>query len=77
MSHPSWVCGLKIVLLCYRHRKQVVAPLVGVWIENLGRFHDGIYCGVAPLAGAWIEKEADASLELCVQCRTPRRAWTV
>ena len=33
----------------------VVAPLVGAWIEINGKFMNGLYKRVAPLVGAWIE----------------------
>ncbi len=34
-SHPSWVCGLKQLLLFRNIRRFRVTPFVGVWIETL------------------------------------------
>ena len=33
-SHPSWVRGLKHILVCQRLGQHAVAPLVGAWIET-------------------------------------------
>ena len=33
-SHPSWVCGLKLLISMFQ-RKKNVTPFVGVWIETL------------------------------------------
>ena len=33
-SHPSWVCGLKLLLLYRNIRRYRVTPFVGVWIET-------------------------------------------
>ena len=38
-SHPSWVCGLKLLYyfcICHFHN---VTPFVGVWIETENRFY--------------------------------------
>ena len=35
MSHPSWVCGLKLVLVVILKRLAKVTPFVGVWIETV------------------------------------------
>ena len=34
-SHPSWVCGLKLISPVYPLLPIVVTPFVGVWIETL------------------------------------------
>ena len=34
MSHPSWVCGLKLISNRRRIRQRRVTPFVGVWIET-------------------------------------------
>ena len=34
-SHPSWVRGLKRLVLCLLLLAGVVAPLVGAWIETV------------------------------------------
>ena len=34
MSHPSWVCGLKLCLLERIFTRSNVTPFVGVWIET-------------------------------------------
>ena len=33
-SHPSWVCGLKLLLDCLFCLAAYVTPFVGVWIET-------------------------------------------
>ena len=34
LSHPSWVCGLKLSQTDLRRCVQPVTPFVGVWIET-------------------------------------------
>ena len=34
LSHPSWVCGLKLWYCEHRRRREWVTPFVGVWIET-------------------------------------------
>ena len=34
MSHPSWVCGLKLAFERIGVRVSPVTPFVGVWIET-------------------------------------------
>ena len=34
VSHPSWVCGLKLKKVFRVHRSSPVTPFVGVWIET-------------------------------------------
>ena len=36
MSHPSWVCGLKLLSLKNSPIPKYVTPFVGVWIETTG-----------------------------------------
>ena len=55
LSLPSWERGLK-----FGNRKpmvwmDVVAPLVGAWIEIVNSFVSALCISVAPLVGAWIE----------------------
>ena len=38
-SHPSWVCGLKLLTENLLHRLVVVTPFVGVWIETDQKSH--------------------------------------
>ena len=33
-SHPSWVCGLKLLFSAQRREVSRVTPFVGVWIET-------------------------------------------
>ncbi len=35
-SHPTWVCGLKLILSCRMMSVSLVTPYVGVWIETTG-----------------------------------------
>ena len=39
LSHPSWVCGLKHIVLGTQIINITVTPFVGVWIETLGLTH--------------------------------------
>ena len=54
LSHPAWVCGLKLtlvlipVVLC-------VTPCVGVWIETNKRALSFLVLSVTPCVGVWIE----------------------
>ena len=34
-SHPTWVCGLKLLLKLWELRELNVTPYVGVWIETV------------------------------------------
>ena len=34
MSHPSWVCGLKLPFFVQCYMLPDVTPFVGVWIET-------------------------------------------
>ena len=55
-SHPSWVCGLKLVLVVILRRLAKVTPFVGVWIETYtsgdslqkGKSHPSWVCGLKP-----------------------------
>ena len=53
-SHPSWVCGLKLLS---EEGKQLitVTPFVGVWIETFCCYFEGLTCYVTPFVGVWIE----------------------
>ncbi len=35
LSHPVWVCGLKLILQTKKQFFSYVAPRVGVWIETI------------------------------------------
>ena len=54
-SHPSWVCGLKLVYGRMFDLNLLVTPFVGVWIETAKECY--IYCklSVTPFVGVWIE----------------------
>ncbi len=34
-SHPSWVCGLKLIINRSDFMLYLVTPFVGVWIETV------------------------------------------
>ena len=55
MSHPSWVCGLKLLPLEYRPPLLLVTPFVGVWIETIFLPKFFIVLKVTPFVGVWIE----------------------
>ena len=56
MSHPSWVCGLKLLIVENQVRGLSVTPFVGVWIETiciallkcLLMSHPSWVCGLKP-----------------------------
>ena len=55
MSHPAWVCGLKLALQRYEIVCKVVTPCVGVWIETRQTTAEGQPDVVTPCVGVWIE----------------------
>ena len=55
MSHPSWVCGLKLSEVLGRDVGSKVTPFVGVWIETHFRWSNTQACMVTPFVGVWIE----------------------
>ena len=54
-SHPTWVRGLKLMLLIILQSYPLVAPYVGAWIETRSYAHNYRITNVAPYVGAWIE----------------------
>ena len=55
MSHPAWVCGLKLRVTSNPVIPGIVTPCVGVWIETVpltGKFELIL---VTPCVGVWIE----------------------
>ena len=56
-SHPSWVCGLKHVILDLYGIGHEVTPFVGVWIETSLRTSFSRSSRVTPFVGVWIETE--------------------
>ena len=54
-SHPSWVRGLKLLLMLLLSISSLVAPLVGAGIETDEEYEKRKRENVAPLVGAWIE----------------------
>ena len=55
MSHPSWVCGLKLVLNLHHRLAVNVTPFVGVWIETYVDLASWLNDIVTPFVGVWIE----------------------
>ena len=53
-SHPSWVCGLKLLRLSVLSVHEVT-PFVGVWIETWLVSAPMHRCAVTPFVGVWIE----------------------
>ena len=55
LSHPVWVCGLKLYEDMYLSRGKAVTPCMGVWIETRNKryFRRGVI--VTPCMGVWIE----------------------
>ena len=54
-SHPSWVCGLKLVCVCACCKASPVTPFVGVWIETDTAPLNDFETLVTPFVGVWIE----------------------
>ena len=54
-SLPLWERGLKCLLSSLTHCGNLVAPLVGAWIEINSQKNYQKNPPVAPLVGAWIE----------------------
>ena len=54
-SHPSWVCGLKHVILYLYGVGHEVTPFVGVWIETFFFGLTVLPRAVTPFVGVWIE----------------------
>ena len=55
MSHPSWVCGLKLMYGANTIEQKTVTPFVGVWIETLKATLPLAAAAVTPFVGVWIE----------------------
>ena len=72
MSHPTWVRGLKPVIVANKLATASVAPYVGAWIETKQPDKSHGMTHVAPYVGAWIETPAPAPASPCRQCRTLR-----
>ena len=61
MSHPSWVCGLKLDILLEAIYEGFVTPFVGVWIETSVSWHKRNPTSVTPFVGVWIETNNDGA----------------
>ena len=55
LSHPAWVCGLKLKIESRNSLHTKVTPCVGVWIETLRRAIGFWINKVTPCVGVWIE----------------------
>ena len=56
MSHPLWVCGLKLRPSSrYHPRAEQVTPFMGVWIEITIAGSEDKVTVVTPFMGVWIE----------------------
>ncbi len=55
MSHPTWVCGLKLFGAVATAWITLVTPYVGVWIETLILITEDQPPMVTPYVGVWIE----------------------
>ena len=71
MSHPAWVCGLKLGDTNYRNIG-VGHTLRGCVDWNIRLWHNDQSSGVTPCVGVWIETTAS-----CRACITPKShpAW--
>ena len=58
-------------------QKEVVAPLVGAWIEILSLSGKFILCIVAPLVGAWIEIMCNFHFQATAEVAPLVGAWIV
>ena len=57
MSHPSWVCGLKLSSCLTYVTRSSVTPFVGVWIETFRKSSLKSSIPVTPFVGVWIETD--------------------
>ena len=71
MSHPTWVRGLKLMLVQTK-MKLNVAPYVGAWIETKVLTPHCLLAIVAPYVGAWIETKMDPFQMPRLESRTLR-----
>ena len=55
MSHPAWVCGLKLLVDYDFPYLRSVTPCVGVWIETILPLTRRRTSEVTPCVGVWIE----------------------
>ena len=55
MSHPVWVCGLKLDVSEEVRSDDKVTPCMGVWIETRKIFGGNKFYHVTPCMGVWIE----------------------
>ena len=55
MSHPTWVCGLKLSITLSALSHTSVTPYVGVWIETMRGNTSENWRIVTPYVGVWIE----------------------
>ena len=55
VSHPSWVCGLKLKFPSSTIEDYRVTPFVGVWIETFNTAISNEANRVTPFVGVWIE----------------------
>ena len=54
-SHPTWVCGLKLLERANEFARTGVTPYVGVWIETGNVDCNKRIIAVTPYVGVWIE----------------------
>ena len=59
LSHPSWVCGLKLNFVFGYLSGMIVTPFVGVWIETRLECYHRRRQSVTPFVGVWIETQLD------------------
>ena len=55
MSHPVWVCGLKLKQDTKYNHDFYVTPCMGVWIETSLNNLEKYLRKVTPCMGVWIE----------------------
>ena len=71
-SHPSWVCGLKLVFNSFFLTALRVTPFVGVWIETRNHTAFAPATSVTPFVGVWIET---VFLYPCRHCEWSHPSW--
>ena len=71
-SHPSWVCGLKLLLAPLLSTWHRVTPFVGVWIETFAHLVLKQALRVTPFVGVWIETELSCN---CSWCPPSHPSW--
>ena len=70
VSHPVWVCGLKLIAFSIKGGREKVTPCMGVWIETWKERFYYHRQPVTPCMGVWIETSHRQKHNLPKLCHT-------